>query len=52
MNEFSTCFPVGWPATQSNFIELVMTWLGGVKASKVLVEQSLTEIYDDDILLK
>lgn len=52
MNEFSTFFPVGWPATQSNFIQLVMTWLGGVKASKVLVEQSLTEIYDDDILLK
>ncbi|TJZ92131.1 hypothetical protein FA743_07655 [Paracoccus gahaiensis] len=52
MNEFSTCFPVGRPATQSNFIQLLISWLDGVKASKVLVEQSLTEIYDDDILLK
>lgn len=52
MSEFSTCFPAGRSISDESFLSMIVSWLNGMKASRVLSDQSLNEMHDDDVLLE
>lgn len=52
MTEFSTCFPINKSISNNDFISLSVSWLNGVKSSKVFKDNLIDELHDDQVTIK